>query len=114
MSQPNAFTPSTGDEDRRVIASLAKAGADLSKPRLVTHYLYFETAQSAEEVAQMLPREGFKVDIGSDPTTGIWQVKAEHQIVVNLDTIEAPSRHLYHLASCHGGDYDGWETQAKP
>jgi len=46
------------DDDRRVIASLHSAGADLSKPRRVWHYLYFDDATSAGMAAKALQKEG--------------------------------------------------------
>lgn len=101
--------------DRKVIEQLQKAGADLSQPRDTVHYLYFQTAQDANVAAEMLRAHGLTAEAkpaasGNDP----WVVIANHDYVVNSDSIRAIRRVAEEAAQAGHGDYDGWEAAAEP
>ena len=107
--------PDIESMDGQVIDQLRKAGADLSQPRDTVHYLYFQTEDGAKIAADKLRTHGLTAVVqpaaaGSDP----WLVKANHDLVVNADSIREIRRVVEDAAKAGGGEYDGWEAAASP
>lgn len=101
--------------DDMVIDQLVKAGADLRQPRDTVHYLYFQSEEGANVAADMLSAHGLTANAkpaasGSDP----WVVIANHDYVVNADSIRDIRRVAEEAARAGDGDYDGWEAAAVP
>lgn len=107
--------PDIDSMDGQVIAQLRKAGADLRQPRDTVHYLYFQTEDGAGIAAEQLRANGLTAVVqpaaaGSDP----WLVKANHDYVVNAESIREIRRVAEDAAKAGGGEYDGWEAAASP
>ena len=107
--------PDIDSLDGQVIDQLRKAGADLRQPRDTVHYLYFQTEDGAKVAAEKLRAHGLIAVVqpaaaGSDP----WLVKANHDFVVNAESIREIRRVAEEAAAAGGGDYDGWEAAASP
>ncbi len=107
--------PNLDSDDEMVIDQLKKAGADLRQPRDTVHYLYFQSEAGANVAAEKLRARGLTANAepaaaGKDP----WVVIANHDYVVNLDSIRDIRRVAEEAARAGGGDYDGWEAAAKP
>lgn len=101
--------------DEMVIEQLVKAGADLRQPRDTVHYLYFQSEQGANVAAERLRAHGLTANAqpaasGDEP----WVVIANHDYVVNAESIRAIRRVAEDAARAGGGDYDGWEAAAVP
>ena len=102
------------DEDRLVIEALRQAGADLSQPRDVRHYLYVPNEKIATFLGPRIEQIGFAVETQAcrrrlqlaDPDQWL-AVVTEEQIAEFRKTFET-------LAEKAGGEYDGWEAAATP
>jgi hypothetical protein len=107
--------PTAKSGDDLVIEQLVKAGADLRQPRDTIHYLYFQTEEGAQTAAAQLRAHGLTANAkpaaaGSDP----WVVIANHDYVVNTDSIREIRQVAEDAARAGGGEYDGWEAAAVP
>jgi hypothetical protein len=104
-----------GELDAMVIAQLRKAGADLRLPRDTIHYLYFPTQEGANVAAGMLRAEGLTAEAKPAAAGELpWVVIANHDYVVNDETIRAIRAVAEDAARVGGGEYDGWEAAAVP
>lgn len=107
------------DGDVMTIEKLNDAGADLSKPREVLHYLYLPTSDAANRLASELHDDGFTTVVrpaanAGEHTPNPWLLLAATQMTVNKESIADARRRFYVLAKESHGEYDGWETPVKP
>jgi hypothetical protein len=72
-------------KDATAIEQLSAAGADLTVPHTVLHYIYMPVRKSAALVARELRQRGFQTEerLGADNVN--WLVLATHQTVVSED-----------------------------
>jgi hypothetical protein len=108
--------PKTAPElDRLMLRDLKGAGADLTRPRHVIHYLYFADEAVARRAASVIESGGYDVSL-TPPTDEIreWSVRAESTRVVDETTVDAFRAWFEEVAADHGGEYDGWEAAAQP
>ncbi|HEX9270034.1 MAG TPA: ribonuclease E inhibitor RraB [Candidatus Limnocylindria bacterium] len=106
-----------GGDDQQVLDQLRRAGADLTKPRDIRHYLYFPSAATARSAADRLRASGYTVDVHASPTPKPgedWAVVANRVMVVNAETIRTERSLMDEVARQGQGVYDGWEAAAKP
>ena len=101
--------------DRQVIEQLTAAGADLSQPREVVHYVHLPSRESAEAFAPMVANQGYAPEIReAAPESGDdirpWTVAATAHTVVSEEGVAAARRVFTELAAEYGGAYDGWEA----
>jgi hypothetical protein len=101
--------------DRQVIEQLTDAGADLSQPREVVHYVHLPSREAAEAFVPMVANLGFEPKIhepgpesAADPRP--WTVAATAHMVVSEDGVALARRSFTELAAEYGGAYDGWEA----
>jgi Regulator of ribonuclease activity B len=108
--------PATGVEaDALAIKHLKKGGADLSKPRHVIHFVYFQSAEDAHAAAETIEAASWNAAVEPPgDTIAQWAVRADGERVVGPETISAFRAWFEHVAAEHGGEYDGWEAAAKP
>jgi regulator of RNase E activity RraB len=102
------------DLDRRTLRALADV-ADLSKPRLVEHFLYVPSREAGEQAAEELVSRGYTANIReADGEGGLapWLVLASQTAVVNEESVREARELLEGLAERHGGEYDGWGAEA--
>ena len=60
--------------DRRVLAALASAGSNLSKPAHTIHFLYFKSMDAAKSAAGELQAAGYKnLRVHRAPTKSLWK-----------------------------------------
>jgi hypothetical protein len=112
---PNERSPQLGLKwkDVQVLGELIRHGADLSRPRHVTYYLYFPgrdiAASALTEAAQ--PWLIGEVRQPPDGHPDIWGLILQgHAIVLSPDWVRRIDDQLQALADRFGGDYDGWEA----
>jgi Regulator of ribonuclease activity B len=104
--------PELTEADRRLLAQLVKAGADLTAPRHVVYYCYARSESAAESMAAAATARGFVVDV-RDPLPaypGQWAVLAETIAVADEAFIAGSTDFFSALAAAHGAEYDGWEA----
>jgi len=115
-AQPPA--PSGADAgDRMVIDRLRQAGADLSRPREVIHYLYLPTQEAATAAADRLRNAGYTTEVrpaAGPPGPNPWLALATIEQVVDSENIGAARALFTALAGDANGEYDGWEAAAEP
>jgi hypothetical protein len=108
-------SPDIESMDGMVIEQLRKAGADLGLPRDTIHYLYFRTREGADTAAEMLRGHGLTVEVKPAAAGDLpWLALANHDYVVNADSIRAIRGVAEDAARAGDGDYDGWEAAASP
>jgi hypothetical protein len=101
--------------DRLVLEELSAAGADLSQPREVVHYVHLPSREAAEAFAPMVVNQGFEPQIrepgpesADDPRP--WTVAATSRMVVTEDDVALARRNFTELAAEYGGAYEGWDA----
>jgi regulator of RNase E activity RraB len=99
-------------QNRHTIDALVEAGDDLSIPREVEHYLFFQTKSSMERAVSQLASHGFEVkeyvnDDESDYGYGVVFVKLE---AITPEIVEETTTSLYESAMQEHGLYEGWST----
>jgi len=99
-------------QNRHTIDALVEAGDDLSIPREVEHYLFFQTKSSMERAVSQLASHGFEVkeyvnDDESDYGYGVVLVKLE---AITSEIVEETTTSLYESAMQEHGLYEGWST----
>jgi hypothetical protein len=102
-------------KDATAIEQLSAAGADLTVPHTVLHYIYMPVRESAALVARELRQRGFQTEerLGADNVN--WLVLATHQIVVSEANMSSTRRDMEALVEQNGGgEYDGLEGCCGP
>jgi hypothetical protein len=103
------------DADRQALAQLRKLGADLTKPRHVIHFLYFEDEEAARRAARAVEEAGYFAKIVSpDDRFREWRVHADSTRVLSETTVDGFRAWFDRVARDHGGEYDGWEAARTP
>ena len=107
--------PSAPELDRISLKQLRQGGADLSLPRHILHFVYFEDEQAARAAGEALSAGGYEFEVSPpDEQVAEWVVRAETTRVIDETTVPAYRRWFEQVASEHGGEYDGWEAATKP
>jgi len=99
-------------QNRHTIDALVEAGDDLTLPREVEHYLFFQTKSSMERSVAQLASHGYSVkeyvtDDESDYAYGVVLLKIE---AITPDAVEETTTSLYESAIQEHGLYEGWST----
>lgn len=102
------------DDDRAVIEALRQAGADLTQPRDVRHYLYVPDQRIAEFLVPHLREIGFGVETSPAAEGDTWLVLVSGIAMVTEEEIADARATLEGLAAKVRGTYDGWEAAATP
>jgi hypothetical protein len=98
--------------DIRVIQVLQEHGDPLTPKRDVHHRMYFEDHGAAKSLGDELKREGFSVEITSEPGYSRPIVLlASRDDAVTRDAITPITIDLLRRAHACGGFYDGWEAR---
>jgi hypothetical protein len=114
--EPASDATPEGD-DKRVLKQLRRAGANLSRPREVVHFLYFPTQVAAERASHQLRGEGYMIDVrpaanAAENPPNPWLMEARNFIVVDESTVQPMRAKFEAVAAAGGGEYDGWEAAA--
>src|SRR5262245_50527400 len=99
------------------MGQLLQAGAQITEPRHVLHYVYVPSEAVAMTAADEVRSYGFEATV-KEPLPdypGQWLVLCErHDAVLDLDFVRSCGDWFDALAVRHGGEYDGWEAAARP
>jgi hypothetical protein len=105
------------DDDRVALIQLRAAGADLSRPTELRHYLYLPTRAQAEQATAELVARGFVPEVrtprGLQPDGHVetdWAVVAVETHVPSPEHLHAARVLFARLATTFGGSYDGWDA----
>lgn len=98
--------------NNKVLLQLSKAGDKLDKPRLVDHWLYFNTDEDRSKFIAYAAQQHFKVE-----ETGFkaelplrYKLHISRVDKVDANTITTLTLLLREKATAYKGKYDGWET----
>jgi regulator of RNase E activity RraB len=99
--------------DRMIIARLVELGSDLSNPRHIVHYLYFQTLEGRLAAQTLLAESGYQTRFGLTIETDVhpWSLIAERNGILNEDSVSRERSLMNDIAEKQGGYYDGWEAQ---
>jgi hypothetical protein len=112
---PRRAPKTPAEADRIALKQLEKLGADLTKPRHVIHFVYFEAEQPAREAATTIEQAGYSTNVvAPDERYKEWRVHADSTRVISETTVDGFRSWFEHIASVHGGEYDGWEAARSP
>jgi hypothetical protein len=95
--------------DAKVLERLRDLGCDTRQARGIRHFIYLQTSDDADAVAQVLEREGWDTDVQEGD--GVWLVVAGCLRVLSGPLVREIRARLASLAAAHGGTYDGWEAE---
>jgi len=92
----------------RVVMNLEQDGDNLTKERMVDHWIYFETENDMQNYISEIEKQNFKV-IGS-------RQNEDNTYVLHVGRVDKADYHsvndyvlyLWELASEHNGEYNGW------
>jgi hypothetical protein len=101
--------------DQDVVRQLRGLGADLTRPRHVRHFIYFQEEGFARRAAEQIEKADYSATVtapGDDVPT--WTVMAEGFRVIGEDTVPGFRAWFEHVAADYNGEYDGWEPATKP
>jgi len=103
------------DADRRALRQLEALGADLTKPRHVIHFVYFDDETSAQRAATEIEKAGYATKIvAPDERFRDWRVHADATRVIGHTTVDGFRSWFEQVALTYGGEYDGWEAARTP
>jgi len=97
-------------QSEKIIYLLEEEGDVLHRPRLVEHYLSFDTPSQKERFITHLEGSSFsfKDEISSDEFANGIAVTKEHP--VTKETLRQVVEELFAMVEEHGGYYEGWST----
>jgi len=103
------------DPDRRdsaVLRVLVSGGADLTKPREVTHFLYFPEHAAGAACANAVAEHGWDIEVrDTSPERPEFLVLAERDAHILTPEAVRDARQAFEAAAARfGGVYDGWEA----
>ena len=100
-----------GDPDQATLAELSEAGSDLHRIHNIEFFLYLPTQGAAEEVAAVLERDGFRIELAAGEPSGQWLCRASRPMRPELLELRRMRERLGELARVRSGAYDGWGTE---
>ena len=110
MGSVDRFVSAT-DADVRVLERLRELGCDSTRPRGTRHFIYAPTREDAQAIVGVLERQGWETSIQEDVEIAL--VTASCLRVLTGPLVRETREHLTALASQYGGQYDGWEADAR-
>src|SRR5919201_1750213 len=87
QAAPRRASPSKEALDALTLTQLAKAGADLSRPTEIIHYLYLPTEAQARDAARELEVAGYAVDVRHAAQGSTWLALSKIEEIPSADNI---------------------------
>jgi len=99
--------------NQKVTTKLRAAGDNLSKARLVDHWLYFKESSGMETFKKVVLKVNFKIEENATSNNPALPFKLHISRIdkVDLESINKVTLMLRREAEKYGGKYDGWETE---
>jgi regulator of RNase E activity RraB len=96
----------------QVLQQLISQGDDLSAPRRIDHWIYFQDAAARTAFAAWATQNGFEIAelIEPDEERETPGIQIHHATAVEPDIIHELIGSIEDAATQFGGEYDGWET----
>jgi hypothetical protein len=84
----------------------------LFTPREVDHFAYFRKRANAEQAAELLRADGFRVELARKGFTT--SLAAHVDSPVDPDSVRTLVTRVFTIVESTGGDYDGWGGPVVP
>jgi hypothetical protein len=99
-------------KDLMLLQQLVDAGADLSLPRHVVYFVYFDDPSRAEQAVGRADAAGYRARSTALPGAyaGTWSLNADIITVLDPAAVVAADELFTSVAGELGGEYDGWEA----
>ena len=94
--------------NRRVIINLEKNGDNLTKERMVDHWIYFETENDLQNYISEIEKQNFKVISSEKNKDNIYVLNVGRVDKVDFNSVNDYTLYLWELADKYNGSYDGW------
>lgn len=98
--------------NRRVLEQLQKHGDDLTKSRIVDHWIYFKSDIDRTLFEKEIIQRNFTIktkDFDKQYSEYPFKLQISREDKVGWDEIDEYTIELWELANQFNGDYDGWE-----
>jgi len=92
----------------RVIRNLEQNGDDLTKERMVDHWIYFESEDDMKNYISEIEAQGFTVIDSHQNEEKLYVLNVGRVDKVDFQSVNEYTLYLWELAGSHNGDYDGW------
>ena len=92
----------------RVIRNLEQHGDNLTKERMVDHWIYFETENDMQSYISEIEKQNFKVISSKQDESKKYVLNVGRVDKVDFHSVNDYVLYLWELANVHKGDYDGW------
>jgi len=92
----------------KVIRSLEQHGDDLTKERMVDHWIYFVDENDMKNCISEIEKQGFKVIDSYQNEEKVYVLNVGRIDKVDYNSVDDYVLYLWELASKHNGNYDGW------
>ncbi|MCR2805783.1 DUF695 domain-containing protein [Paenibacillus soyae] len=96
--------------NRQLVQKLNELGDSLTIPRIVRHWIYFDSAESRSRFKDHVQEAGFRIE-DQDFRDNKYSLIVSREDAAEFDAISEVTDELVHAAERYDGDYDGWETQ---
>lgn len=103
-------------QNRRVLEQIENNGDDLTKPRAVFHWIYFNTQDELDQFESFTKSLGFKTENKGkteQPEEFKYVISVSRVDKVGYNEIDTYTLELWEKAHELNGDYDGWETSVE-
>jgi uncharacterized protein (TIGR01619 family) len=94
----------------RVIRNLEQQGDNLSKERMVDHFIYFDIEKDIQKYISKIEKQNFKVIENYQNDEKIYVLHIGRIDKVDYQSANDYVLYLWELANEHNGYYDGWGT----
>jgi hypothetical protein len=103
--------PPPAELDLLLVSRLRSIGEDLTRPRVVVHFLDLPGEREALAARAALEEAGYEATLAApEAPDAPWSLRAEARRVVDETTVPGFRAWFERLAAEHGGAYDGWEA----
>jgi len=92
----------------RVIRNLEKHGDNLTKERMVDHWIYFKSENDMKNYIAEIESQNFQVIDSHQNDEKIYVLNIERVDKVDYHSVNDYTLYLWELAGKHNGNYDGW------
>ena len=95
--------------NRRVIRSLEQQGDNLTKERMVDHWIYFKVENDMQNYISEIEKQNFKlISSRQNEESKTYILNIGRIDKVDFHSVNDYTLYLWEQASEHNGDYDGW------
>ena len=99
------------EQNRLAVEALEENGDDLTTPREIDHFVYFEDFDGMTRFEKQADQLGFRVRHHVETDDGRPGLQVYRIDIPSFERIDAITLPLYRAAREVGGEYDGWESE---